>query len=421
MNRLRNPLLLLVIFVALTLAPFGCSGAKGTEAGDGHTPDQAIQRVMTGLSGNRPEVLWQALPGSYRQELTSLVHEGAAKMDVELWNRSFGVVQKLGRLLGEKRSFILEHPMLASQVKDRGEAEANWDAVVGLLDAVASSELADLETLQKLDIGEFLRGTGRRLMERMAEASALTTTDSYASQMRDLAATRVTVLSSEGDHALVRIETPGRPAREEDYRRVEGKWISKKLADGWPAEMARAREALASFSGEEMHQNKQAVMMQLSMFEAALDQLLAAKTPGDFNDALGATLGMAMGAIMASAAQQGLSAESASPIPMITVPTRAPEPQEPDMDLMLAGAMHGNAEDEIPLPPVSGDGTIALGDLDGFVGHQIRVKGKNGLDTTGRLQAVSGDALSILKEFGSGSMSIEVSKRDVERIELIRR
>ena len=145
-------LLLLVSFV-------GCSGEQddsgtstsGVVAKGG--PDEAVMRVAKGLADGRPEVAWQSLPPSYRDDVTSLVNLAATKMDEDVWNRSFALVQKLTRLAREKRTFILEQPMLTESAGDKKELEAGWDAVAGVLDTLANSELSDLSKLENLDVG----------------------------------------------------------------------------------------------------------------------------------------------------------------------------------------------------------------------------------------------------------------------------
>ena len=91
MNRYATGLFLgLLVLVSLFA---GCSRNEAAPVAE--TADQAVLQVTEGLADGQPQVLWHALPTSYQQDVTDLIHEFGDKMDAELWNRSFGVVQKI--------------------------------------------------------------------------------------------------------------------------------------------------------------------------------------------------------------------------------------------------------------------------------------------------------------------------------------
>lgn len=286
------------MLAVLLLGVIACAGDRQTNA----TPEEAIARVTQGLAEGHPEVVWQALPASYQKDVTDLLHEAAGKMDEELWNQSFAVLGKLTHVLSEKREFILEHPMLASQVTNKSGTETDWDAVVGFVDVFTSSELSDLGKLKRLDVEKFLAGTGARAMKHLADASALARGDKWAEGMERLRGTKATVVSSQGDTATVRIEVPGEEPREDAFVRVEGKWIPKEMADEWPRKIAEAKAELAELSDETIRQNKPMILMQLSMLERLLDSLLAARTAEEFHSSVNAAFGMVLGQAIARGA-----------------------------------------------------------------------------------------------------------------------
>ena len=72
--------------------------------------------VVNGLGENQPEVIWQALPASYQDDVSGLVREFAGQMEGSLWDQTFGTLATLTRVLDEKRQFVLEHPMVAEQL-----------------------------------------------------------------------------------------------------------------------------------------------------------------------------------------------------------------------------------------------------------------------------------------------------------------
>lgn len=404
-----------LLFGLLALLVLGAAACSGGETEPAATPDEAVTRVACGLADNRPEVVWHALPASYQEDVTELVHEAAATMDPELWNRSFGVLQKLSQLLSDKQDLILEHPMIAQGMAGKDDVEDSFDAVVELFDTVVRSDLADLDDVKKLDIEKFLAKTGRDLMEQMAEASALAPDDQWARQMTLLRATEATVLSSSGDTATLRIERPGQAAREEQYVRVEGKWIPKELADSWSSQIADARQKLARVSGQESPEDKQKTLMMLSMVEGALDSMLAADSPEQFNAAIGSAMGMAMGAVMAQSGNGGMLSPSGS-----LLPRSQPSPQPAPAPVAEARpSPRKEIELALPMVEIAEDGTIPVAQADHFVGRTMWVTSTTGLDSKCRLTGVENDQLMFERQFTTGSISFELSPSEIESLRVI--
>jgi hypothetical protein len=367
-------------------------------------------------------------------------------MDEELWNKSFGVVRKLARVLTEKREFIVEHPMIAGQV-DSG-AEEGWDALADMVDVLASSDLADLDKVKTLDIEDFLAETGGDLMESLSEASALTPEDPYNKAMKDLRATKATIVSSSGDTATVKVEMPNGSVTEEAYVRVEGKWLPKTMVDEWPAKIAEMKAQVAAFSGDEMQENKQTVLMQLSMVEGALDQLLAAETAAEFNAGAGAMMGLAMGAMMSQAGEGGLGSGLTSSLgsgsgPQVQTPpgggssysdsplrqsthkinldqSPAIDPSDgPGIETVRARAAAERDSDRVAeWHPFGADRPIPLDEVENFVGQYVWVERKDGTDVRGRLVAVTDSDLTLEREFGSGTVAFDLARDDVERLQV---
>jgi hypothetical protein len=427
----------IILFAAGLL---GCSGgeseaAAGTKAAKkartgkavvaaAKGADEAVERTAQALADGRLEVAWQALPPSYREEVDELVRLAASKMDEEVWNRSFGLVQKLTRLAREKREFFLEQPMLASQGSSKKELEAGWDAVAGILDTLANSPLADLKQLEKLDVGEFLAGTGGEVMEQVAAAASLAPNSDWTDQMSRLRRTEASVVSESGDTATVRIERPGVEPVEQAYTKVEGHWIPEELAKSWPAEMAKFREQIDQISSESMAQNKQSMLMQLSMVEAAVDQLLATESREEFDAALGPIMGMAMGAMMAQA-----SRSSGQPgVPMTAPPTFGTATPQPTMDFPEPspgpGLPDAQTRDERPIAAAAEAGShelyepgeVRFDQAHLYVGQYLRVDTEDGLSMISKLKEVRSDALVFERTLYGGTVTFELTEGEIESL-----
>ena len=435
--KLRRAVLLSGWIFLLVVGFVGCSGeqddvggATATAAASSKGPAEAVTRVAKGLAAGRPEVAWQSLPPSYRKDVNGLVNLAATKMDEDIWNTSFSLVQKLTRLAREKREFILEQPMLTQGVEDKRELEAGWDAVAGILETLAGSELADLKKLEQLDVEEFLAGTGGRLMEQMASASALSPDDGWKGEMSRLRRTEATVISDNGKTAVVRIERPGAPPTEETYVRVEGHWIPKKLADGWSDEIGKARQQIEKMSTESLAENKQAVLMQLSMVDAALDQLLKTESREQFNAALAPIMGMAMGAMMAQAAGSGsiqMTPGSASQVEDTGPGAAVVFPEgllDPPTDL-AQGSLPGTRSDRHTTGATAGShelyqpGEVRFGQAHLYVGQYLRVNTSAGLNAVCRLKTVQHDSLVFERALHGGWATFAISEDEIESLRVV--
>lgn len=292
---MKHHSLLPFLAVLLLCAVAACSADRPRQPAA--EPDEAHDRIVQALADGRPQVVWDALPASYQRDVEGLVHEAAAGTDHELWTRSFTVLQKLTRVLREKKEFILGHPLVAAQLGDAPDAEKGWDSMVAALDALAGSELSDPGQTEALDVRRFLAGTGSRMMRGLLEAGEQVPQELLGGGVETLRGTTATVLSRESETARLRIETPGEPPSEERWIRVEGKWIPQEWTEDWDSRLAEVRGGLGRMSAGMDPQDRQQALLRLTMVEGVLDQLLAAKTAEEFNATLGTALAMIMGAL----------------------------------------------------------------------------------------------------------------------------
>ena len=266
--------------------------APPATAADDGGPDAAVSALQAELEAGNLRALWDALPGDYQRDVHDLVHTFAASMDADLWKVGTGIFQRLVRLLKEKKEFLLEQPMLAQGPVDADMMGENWDSFVGVLDAIGTSDLVDLQKLKTLDVGEFLDGTGRKIAEQMAvltkaaDDKKLSLTEFPAIPvpavpLAGLANAKLSTVRVEGDTAILRIESED-DTEDVEVVRVNGKWLPKEMVDGWSEQMESARAALAAMP-ETLKKNKLQILLPMQAVQHALDQLLAAETQAEFD------------------------------------------------------------------------------------------------------------------------------------------
>jgi hypothetical protein len=266
----------------------GVMAGQPAHAGDlPDSPDGTCRAVMQSLADRHPEVLWQALPASYQQDITELTHAFADKMDPEIWQTAFRLGSKAVGILRDKKQYILESSLMSASGDRRAQVESNWDTVVAALDSLFASEITDLDNLEHIDWERFLRTTGAEIMNRAQEISAAASDEEGDEHvLAQLRQTTVDLVSRDGDHATVRVSAPGEEPEDVPLTLVEGRWVPTDMAEDWDKNIADARQNIAGLSEEEMAENKMQVMAFFGMADAVLDQLAAVNSAQEFEQAV---------------------------------------------------------------------------------------------------------------------------------------
>lgn len=252
--------------------------------------EQAVQDVIDGIAQGKIYVVWDALPASYQADMTQLVHGFATKVDAEIWSKSFETARKVAAVLENQKDVILSMPNLRSSDKfDADVASAHWDRVVAPIKTIANSPLADIHAFRNIDIRQFMGTTGSRFIADIDALSEIST-DGMASKIASLGNAKATLVSQEGENAVVRIGMPGQQASEKSFVRVEGKWIPSDMAQDWADEMDEAKAKMATMSADDVQTMKPQFLQLLTSIDSVLDQMNKASTADEFEQA--AQMGM---------------------------------------------------------------------------------------------------------------------------------
>ena len=268
------------------------------------TLEATVKTVMSELKENRPQVLWQVLPGSYQADISGLVQEFANQMQESLWDDIFATFSKVVRVLDEKKLFLLDYPMVSAQLSKSPNGEAAYDGMVALLETLISSDLFSLDQLRSFDGYRFLSTTGSQIMGQMSHLEALAPEETE--NLNKLRTMSVMLIWSEGDRAWVLVEIPDEEPQEVEFILVEGKWILAAMAEAWDTKIAEAREQLnlVAVYPQQMVQFRSV----LAILDGGLESLLAAETSEQFQASLQGFIGLvslAMISSMSTSASQG--------------------------------------------------------------------------------------------------------------------
>lgn len=271
------------------------SGSRAKAATPPDSVDGTVQHVVDGLLQHEPQRVWASLPASYQSDVSGLIAAFADKVDRDIYDRGFVLLERLGKLLENKKELFLASQMLPDMV-DREEAAAHWDAFADMVKTLATSDLARVETLASLDVEKFLATTGASLMAN-AERVATAAGEDLFEELRGL---RIEVVEAEGDQAIVRIA--GKDTSEDlEMTRVEGRWVPLEMAEDWSEVVASARKEIESISARDVQALKPQILGAYGLVEGTLLQMEAAQTTEQLDEALQGIVFAVMGLMMGSA------------------------------------------------------------------------------------------------------------------------
>ncbi|TAJ15845.1 MAG: hypothetical protein EPO68_12170 [Planctomycetota bacterium] len=287
------PLLLVVAVIAggavAYFAP-GCSKSSPPvpPASPALKADEAALVLQRGLGQRDLAKVWDGLPPAWQQDVTALVQDFASRMDPAVWNRTAATARKATGVLKDKRAFVLDGPAigLALDLLDDKRAPAAYDALVAGFDALANSELADLEKLKQFDGRAFAAGAGARVLASAAELSGLSEDSSLHTWLERGSTARAKLLADGDARAIVELTRDGEEKVEQVWVKVDGRWVPQQLADEWPNLIAQGRELVDALAAPEAPKLKGALIQALPVVDGFLDRLADAKTQGEFDSAV---------------------------------------------------------------------------------------------------------------------------------------
>ena len=284
-----NRAIILILGILVIVFISGCSKSSA------ETPDKVVESVAEGLSKNEPQVLWKALPESYQKDVNELLSDFAAKMDKDIWNKTFELIQKIITILKTKKDLILTGDMVNKAPVDIKQISENWSAFISTLEIIVKSELADLEKIRKLNIEKFMDGTVSDLMKKASELSKFEKEDKYNTQLDKLTKIKTSIIKTENEETTIKIEAPDKEPEIVVFIKVANKWIPKDLADQWKEKVSEINKKLSEASEKITVEEKQKFLGMMKSFDGILDQILAAKTKEDLESIVGQGIGMVIG------------------------------------------------------------------------------------------------------------------------------
>ena len=279
LNRMILPA---VVIVLSSLSVTGCGDAMSD------SPEGTVRTVFNELENNNAGVIWDAMPASYQSDVESLIHDAAAKIDADVYDKALVIANKAVDVLKDKRDFILGLPMLqqgllAMVIRDQEELKKNWNDIVEIVDLIASSELETHDSLKSLDVDDFLSGTGSKIMVQLETLSKLTANPEMAATWDKFGNVEVNVKSTDGDKAVIELKYEGEDPVTMAMVKVEGKWVPEDIASDWKRGVEETKAEIAQMTSFMTAEQKTNALAQMAEIETIVDQLAKAETQEEFN------------------------------------------------------------------------------------------------------------------------------------------
>jgi hypothetical protein len=282
--------------IGVGLLTLGCVQAADT-AGAGttlpDTPDGTVVAVAEKLVNHHPEIVWAALPESYRADINELTSTFAERMDPEVYDRVMAVANRAVEVLQQKKDLILASEAFESAQIDREDFDRSMTAGITVAQTLLSSDISTLAGLGAINWQQYLATTGRTLMEQAEEIEI----EEGEDPMADLETLEVEIVEIGDDTAKLRLVTADDEPEEIDLVRVEGRWIPAEMAAKWPEAMAGARHKLDEMTPEKVAEMKGQALMGLAMAEGVIEQIAATETVEELDAAVGPMLQAIMGSL----------------------------------------------------------------------------------------------------------------------------
>jgi hypothetical protein len=259
------------------LLPVPVATAKEVVPAYPTTPDAASTALAVAMAKGDWHFIWHAFPAEYQADLTTAKNEFAAKMDPDTWNTLMLVTGKLSKALRNKKEWIIASPLAANLPQETRDSIARyWDVGLNVVDVLTSSEIKTLDGFKQADIGRFLQLNAPRVVPEIMNAIA-----EVDPNIKAAPGITHSVVSQQGDSAVLRVHEPGKEPTELEVVRVGGKWVPKQMADEWKTTIANLRDGIAKLTIPA--EQKAKALDVLGRLNLSVDRLNTAKDQATFN------------------------------------------------------------------------------------------------------------------------------------------
>lgn len=279
-----------IVLLAFSVLLLSSCGKKDEEpAGSSEvvipdSPDAAVKTVITEFSNGNGGIAWKALPASYQSDIRQLVHRFGSSADEEVYNKSFSLFSHLTNVIDQQKYFIANSSLIKDQSPENSaQLEAALPSIIGLMNAIASSELSSIEGLLNFNGESFFETTVSECVKHLEAIGKLTGEETV---LGDYASVEVSLVSKNEDQAVLSIVVPGQAAEEIAFAKVENRWVPVEMENNWQATMKKMKDSIREIPAENYEAQKTQILGVLTMLDGMLTNIESAETQEQFDQSL---------------------------------------------------------------------------------------------------------------------------------------
>ena len=259
------------------------AGVSSTEYTLPNEPSAAMQTIADEILAGNCSILWHAMPASFQIDVNAIAQLVGAKVDPEIYDKSFGLIGRFAEVADKQKLFILNTKLggvlAAEQI---AEIEAAWPSIIGFVQTIVTSSISSSAGLRAFDGQVFSEQTLPVLFKYSNDLAALSEENPFNSLEFDSLKTIVSTDTT----AEIKITFTNGDVETEDFAKVENRWVPAEMAINWSMRMADAKKQLEAISSEKLVKNKPQIMGMITMVDGILTQLEKAETQEQFDQAL---------------------------------------------------------------------------------------------------------------------------------------
>ena len=259
------------------------AGVSSTEYTLPNEPSAAMQTIADEILAGNCSILWHAMPASFQIDVNAIAQLVGAKVDPEIYDKSFGLIGRFAEVADKQKLFILNTKLGSELAAEQiAEIEAAWPSIIGFVQTILTSSISSSAGLRAFDGQVFSKQTLPVLFKYSNDLAALSEENPFNSLEFDSLKTIVSTDTT----AEIKITFTNGDVETEDFAKVENRWVPAEMAINWSMRMADAKKQLEAISSKKLVKNKPQIMGMITMVDGILTQLEKAETQEQFDQAL---------------------------------------------------------------------------------------------------------------------------------------
>jgi hypothetical protein len=260
------------------------AGVSSTEFTIPDEPSAAIQKIADEMLVGNCSILWHAMPSSYQADVNAIAKLAGAKVDPEIYDKSFGLFGRFAEVADKQKSFILNTKLGGELAAEQiAEIEAAWPSIIGFIQTIVTSSISSSAGLRAFDGQGFSEQTLPALFKYSNDLAAISKEEN---PFGSLEFDRLKTIENADTAAVIEITFTNGDVETEDFIKVENRWVPTEMATNWSTQIADTKKKLEAISSEEIAKNKPQLMGMITMLDGILTQLEKADTQEQFDQAL---------------------------------------------------------------------------------------------------------------------------------------